>query len=61
MIKADLSEIYRDYIGCLNNQDWPKLEQFVDDEVYYNGQRIGILGYRQRLEKDYYEIPIHLI
>src|SRR5258707_13261923 len=57
MIKADLSDVYRDYIACLNKQDWPKLEQFVHDEVYYNGQRIGILGYREMLEKDFYEIP----
>jgi len=57
MIKADLSDVYRDYIACLNQQDWPKLEQFVHDEVYYNGQRIGILGYREMLERDFYEIP----
>jgi predicted ester cyclase len=57
MIKADLSDVYRDYISCLNKQDWPKLEQFVHDEVYYNGQQIGILGYRKMLEKDFDEIP----
>ena len=57
MIKTDLSDVYRDYIACLNKQNWPKLEQFVHDEVYYNGQRIGILGYRERLERDFYEIP----
>ena len=55
--KSDLSRIYRDYIACLNKQDWPKLEQFVDDEVCYNSQRIGIIGYREMLEKDFYEIP----
>jgi predicted ester cyclase len=57
MIKSDLSNIYRGYIACLNQQDWPKLEEFVHDEVYYNGQRIGLLGYREMLEKDFYEIP----
>jgi predicted ester cyclase len=57
MIKTDLSAIYRDYIVCLNRQDWPKLEQFVHDEVCYNGQRIGISGYREMLEKDFCEIP----
>jgi predicted ester cyclase len=57
MIKTDLSDVYRDYIACLNKQDWPKLEQFIDDEVYYNGQRIGISGYREMLERDFYEIP----
>jgi predicted ester cyclase len=57
MIKTGLSDVYRNYIACLNKQDWPKLEQFVHDEVRYNGQRIGILGYREILERDFYEIP----
>jgi len=64
--KIDLSDVYRDYIACLNKQDWSKLEQFVDDEVYYNGQRIGLSGYREMLETDFYEVPdlyfnIHLL
>jgi predicted ester cyclase len=56
-MKTDLSDIYRDYIACLNKQDWPNLEQFVHDEVSYNGQRIGISGYREMLERDFHEIP----
>ena len=55
--KTDLSDVYRAYSACLNKQDWPKLEQFVHDDVYYNGQRIGILGYREMLERDFYDIP----
>jgi predicted ester cyclase len=66
MIKTNLSDIYRDYIACLNKQDWPKLEWFVHDEVCYNGQRIGISGYRETLKRDFYEVPdlyfnIHLL
>ena len=57
MIKTDLSDIYRDYIACLNKQDWLKLEKFVHDDVYYNGRRIGISGYREMLERDFHEIP----
>ena len=57
MINADLSDIYRDYIACLNTQDWPRLEMFVGDDVHYNGQRIGISGYRGMLERDFDEIP----
>ena len=41
VIKTDLSDIYRDYVACLNKQDWPKLGQFVHDEVIHNGRRIG--------------------
>ena len=29
------------------------LEQFVHDNVHYNGQRIGLAGYREMLEKDF--------
>jgi predicted ester cyclase len=66
VIKTDLAGVYRDYIACLNKQDWPKLEQFVQDDVHYNGQRIGLSGYRAMLERDFSEIPdlyfnIHLL
>jgi predicted ester cyclase len=66
VIKTDLSNVYRDYIASLNKRDWTKLEQFVDDEVFYNGQRIGLSGYREMLERDCFEIPdlyfnIHLL
>ena len=57
MVGTDLSEVYRAYIACLNAQDWPKLEQFVDADVHYNGQGIGIAGYRAMLERDFCEIP----
>jgi len=56
-MKTDLSDIYKDYIACLNEQGWSKLRQFIDDEVIYNGQRIGISGYRAMLERDFQEIP----
>jgi len=57
MIKTDISGIYRDYIACLNSQEWPKLKQFVYDEVHYNDQVIGLSGYREMLERDFTEIP----
>jgi predicted ester cyclase len=57
MMQTDLSEIYRSYIACLNRQDWPQLDQFVDDDVSHNGRPIGLSGYREMLEKDFREIP----
>ena len=57
MTQADLSAIYRAYIGCLNQQDWPNLGQFVHEEVYYNGEGIGLSGYREMLEGDFRAIP----
>jgi predicted ester cyclase len=54
---TNLSDLYRGYIDCLNKQDWPKLGQFVDDDVHYNGQRIRLSGYREMLERDFWEIP----
>ena len=52
-----LSTIYRQYIDCLNRQDWVGLEQFVHSEVHYNGKRIGLSGYREMLERDFLQIP----
>jgi predicted ester cyclase len=57
VLKVELSDIYRSYIACLNQQDWAKLGQFVDDNVYYNDKQIGLSGYREMLEKDFSEIP----
>ena len=57
MIKTNLADVYRGYIACLNQQDWPKLAEFVHEEVSYNGQRIGLLGYREMLERNFDEIP----
>jgi predicted ester cyclase len=56
-MKAELSEIYRGYIACLNHQDWERLGDFVDDDVSHNGQRFGLSGYRRMLERDFREIP----
>jgi predicted ester cyclase len=55
--KADLSDLYRDYIACLNRQDWPALGRFVDDDVQHNGRTFGLSGYRAMLETDFEEIP----
>lgn len=57
MAKADLADIYRGYIACLNRQDWENLGQFVHGEVEYNGRRIALSGYRAMLEGDFRAIP----
>ena len=57
MLKTDLSALYRDYIACLNEQDWPGLERFVHEDVSHNGLQIGLSGYRAMLERDFREIP----
>lgn len=57
MAKAVLSDVYREYIACLNSQDWPRLGQFVDDGAIHNGRQIGLSGYRDVLERDFDEIP----
>lgn len=66
MTKADLCNVYRDYIACLNEQDWPNLGRFVHEDVHYNGERIGLAGYREMLEGDFRAIPdlhfnVHLL
>ena len=57
MTKTDLQETYRDYIACLNAQDWSRLGQFVDVDVLHNGRSLGLDGYRAMLERDYRQIP----
>ena len=52
-----LSEIYRDYIACLNEQDWRNLGRFVHDDVRHNGRQIGLSGYREMLANDFRQIP----
>ena len=57
MTRAELADIYRAYIACLDKQDWPNLGRFVHDDVHYNGKRIGLSGYREMLERDFRAIP----
>ncbi|UPK39654.1 ester cyclase [Bradyrhizobium sp. 186] len=57
MTKADLADIYRNYIACLNRQDWPTLGKFVHDNVAHNARPLGLAGYRAMLEQDFREIP----
>jgi predicted ester cyclase len=53
----NLADIYRNYIACLNAQDWPKLGNFVHGDAQHNGKRIGLSGYIAMLEKDFEDIP----
>jgi predicted ester cyclase len=57
VLKDELADIYRDYIACLNTQDWPRLVKFVDDDARHNGRRLGLSGYREMLERDFEDIP----
>ncbi|WFU69140.1 ester cyclase [Bradyrhizobium sp. CB2312] len=57
MTGDDLAGIYRAYIACLNQQDWPALGQFVHDDVVRNARPLGLSGYRAMLEQDFRDIP----
>jgi len=57
MTEAELATTYRDYIACLNAQDWPRLGLFVAHDVVHNGRQFGLEGYRGMLEDDFREIP----
>ena len=56
-MSTDLAQAYRGYIACLNAQDWDNLGQFLRDDVRYNGETVGISGYRAMLEADFRAIP----
>jgi predicted ester cyclase len=57
MAETALSDRYRDYIACLNRQDWSNLREFVQHDVRRNGRPLGLAGYRAMLERDFEEIP----
>ncbi len=57
MASVDLSDIYRGYIACLNGQDWQNLGSYVHQDVHYNGDFVGLSGYREMLEGDFRAIP----
>ncbi|SDM36026.1 Predicted ester cyclase [Franzmannia pantelleriensis] len=57
MHSDELSAIYRDYIACLNQQDWGNLGRYVSHDVSHNGNVIGLSGYRAMLEGDFEAIP----
>src|SRR5581483_6712332 len=57
MSKETLASTYRDYIACLNRQDWQKLARFVHKDVQRNGEKLGLDGYRAMLEKNFGDIP----
>jgi predicted ester cyclase len=57
MEDGDLLGVYRDHLACLNNRQWNELGRFVADGVVYNGERLGINGYRAMLEADIDAIP----
>ncbi|TIW72215.1 MAG: ester cyclase, partial [Mesorhizobium sp.] len=57
MRREQLAELYRGYIACLNAQDWANLGRFVGEAVQYNGETVGLSGYRRMLEGDFQAIP----
>lgn len=57
MAQADLATIYRNYIDCLNRQDWGNLGRFVQDEVRHNNTALGLSGYRLMLQSDFQQMP----
>ena len=57
MTRDALAEIYRNYIACLNRQDWAQLGEFVAADARHNGRPFGLAGYRAMLEQDFRTIP----
>ncbi len=49
--------MYKDYIACLNVQDWSRLGKFVHDQVHYNDTLIGLSRYRKMLIENFEDIP----
>jgi len=52
MSAADLSAVYRDYLRCLNERRWSDLDEYVADDLSYNGNRMTLADYRALLDAD---------
>ncbi|MFN8114447.1 MAG: ester cyclase, partial [Solirubrobacterales bacterium] len=57
MGREELIATYRGYIACLNARDWGILGRYVDRDVHYNGEPVGLAGYQAMLEADFRAIP----
>jgi predicted ester cyclase len=57
MNDSGLADVYREYLACLNERRWDELGRFVAAEVQYNGEPLGLSGYRAMLEADTFAIP----
>ncbi|MDO3638335.1 ester cyclase [Mycolicibacterium arseniciresistens] len=57
MSQDDLLNVYRAYLQCLNERQWPRLGEFVADQLSYNGRRMTLQDYRTMLEGDVDAIP----
>lgn len=51
MDRNALASLYREYIHCLNQQDWERLPNLLHQDVTYNGRLVGVAGYRAMLCK----------
>jgi predicted ester cyclase len=57
MSQDDLLDVYRAYLQCLNERQWPRLGEFVADQLSYNGRRMTLQDYKAMLEGDVDAIP----
>jgi predicted ester cyclase len=57
MSQGDLLDVYRAYLHCLNERQWPRLGEFVADRLSYNGKHITVADYRTMLEGDVDAVP----
>jgi predicted ester cyclase len=55
--QGDLLAVYRDYLLCLNERQWPRVGEFVADHLSYNGIPMSLHDYRTMLEADVQAIP----
>ncbi|RXF74953.1 ester cyclase [Hansschlegelia zhihuaiae] len=57
MTGSELEERYRRYIARLNDRRVHELEDFVHDEVVYNGERLTRAGYQDLIAEAVAAIP----
>ncbi len=53
----DLAEFYARYIACLDGREVEALGRFVHDDVTYNGEPLGLAGYKAQRQAEFRDIP----
>ena len=52
-----LRDVYKEYISCLNCQNWQSIHHFITETAQHNGRHLGVALYRDMLIRDYQQIP----
>lgn len=57
---SNLETTYRKYIQMILNHDLDRIADYVSSDVIHNGQKLGLVSYRELLFKNIVETGMHI-